>query len=127
MEDQDVLSSLRNGEIIAGNGGSRVFCIPLLSGIVGVLKNKYLPTGDMTAGDLRLELTLAEANTGVVAAEAVPKYNLSEVELMWEYTDLASDAARMFSQSNSGGYMINFDSFANFASSLEVRAAGRMS
>jgi hypothetical protein len=87
-------------------------------------QNKYLPTGDMAAGDLRLELTLAEANTGVVAAGAVPKCMISEMEIMLEYTDLASDAARMVSQSNSGGYMISFDSFTNFASSLEVGAAG---
>ncbi len=77
----------------------------------------------MTTGDLRLELTLAEANTGVMAAGAVPKYTVSEVELMMEYIDIASDAARMVSHSNSGGYMINFDSFANFALSLEVGAA----
>jgi hypothetical protein len=35
---------------------------------------------------------------------------------------LASDAARMVSQSNSGGYMISFDSFANLASSIETGA-----
>jgi hypothetical protein len=130
LEGQNVGSSLRTGEAIPGgavaadNIPSRVFCIPLLSGIVGVLQSKYLPTGDMTAGDLRLELTLAEAVTAVVGAGAVPKYTVSEVELMLEYTDLASDAARMVSQSNAGGYMISFDSFANFASSLEVGAAG---
>ena len=78
----------------------------------------------MIAGDPRLELTLAETNTGVVAVGAVPKYTVSEGELMLEYTDLASDAARMVSQSNSGGYMISFVSFANFASSLETGTAG---
>jgi hypothetical protein len=124
LEGQNVASSLRTGEAIAGANASRVFCIPLLSGIVGVLQSKYIPTGDMIAGDLRLELTLAEAKTGVVAAGAVPKYTVSEVELMLEYTDLASDAARMVSQSNSGGYMISFDSFAVFASSQETGAAG---
>jgi hypothetical protein len=41
----------------------------------------------MIAGYLRLELTLAEANTG-----AVPKYTFSEAEMMLEYTDMASDA-----------------------------------
>ena len=35
---------------------------------------------------------------------------------------MAFDAARMVSQSNSGGYMISFDSFANLASSIETRA-----
>jgi hypothetical protein len=118
----------RTGEVIpggaaaVGNIPSRVFCIPLLSGIVGVLQSKYLPTGDMIAGDLRLELTLAESKTGVVGAGAEPKYKVEEVELMLEYTNLASDAARMVSQSNSGGYMISFDSFSTYASSLETGA-----
>jgi len=117
-------STARTGEAIPGANASRVFCIPLLSGVVGVLQSKYLPTGDMVAGDLRLELTLAEANSGVVALGAVPKYTISEVELVLKYTDLASDAVRMVSQSNSGGYMISFDSFTAFASSQESGAAG---
>jgi hypothetical protein len=104
-----------------------MFCIPLLSGIVGMLQSKYLPTGDIIAGDLRLELTLAEAVTGVVAVGAVPRYTVSDLELMLEYTDLSSDAARMVSQSNSGGYMISFDSFVVFASSQESGAVGMKS
>ena len=43
--------------------------------------------------------------------------------MMLEYTDLASDAARMVSQSNSGGYMISFYNFANYASTLEAKAS----
>ncbi len=54
LEAQNVFSSLRTGEIIAGNGGSRVFFIPLLSGVVGVLQSKYFSTEGMIAGDLRL-------------------------------------------------------------------------
>ena len=91
----------------------------MLSGIVGVLQNKYLPTGDMTAGDLRLELTLANAADGIVA-DVARTWTVENVEMMLEYIDLASDAARMVSQSNSGGYMISFDSFANYSSSLEA-------
>ena len=94
-------------------------CIPLLAGIVGVFQSKYLPTGDMTVGDLRLELTLANATDGVVVAGVVLLYNISDVEMMLEYTDLASHAARMFSQSKSYGCMIYFDSFASMASSIE--------
>ncbi len=48
---------------------AQVYCIPLLSGIVSVLQNKYLPTGDMTAGNLRLELTLADA-ADVISVDA---------------------------------------------------------
>ena len=95
----------REGGTIAGAGASRVLCVPLLSGIVGLLHSKYLPTGDMTAGGLRLELTLANATYGVVAVGAIPNYTLEDVEMMLEYTDLAFDAARMVSQSNSGGYI----------------------
>ena len=78
-----------------------MYYIPLLSGIVGVLQNKYMPTGDMSAGDLRLELTLANASDGVIG-DAARTWTVDNVEMMLEYTNLASDAARMVSQSNSG-------------------------
>ena len=51
----------------------------MLSGIVGVLQKKYLPTGDMTAGDLRLELTLANATDGVASVGAVANFIVDEV------------------------------------------------
>jgi hypothetical protein len=55
----------------------------LLSGIVGVLQSKYLPTGDMTAGDLRLELKLAPSAYGVVGViSAASNYMVSEVKIM---------------------------------------------
>ncbi len=38
---------------------------------------------------------------------------------MIEYTDLAIDAARMVSQSTSGGYTIRFDSIANYSPYFE--------
>jgi hypothetical protein len=96
----------------------------LLSGIVGVLQNKYLPTGDMSAGDLRLEITLANASDGVIG-DAAHTWTVDNVVMMLEYIDLASDAARMVSQNNSGGYMISFDSFANYSSSLEANTTNR--
>jgi hypothetical protein len=113
----------RTGEAIAGDKAIRVFYIPLLSGIIGVLQSKYIPTGDMTAGDLRLELTLAPSAYGVVGVVAASNYEVNDVEMMLEYTDIASDAARMVSQSIFGGYMISFDSFANYASALEAKAS----
>jgi len=125
LEGQNVTGSLRTGESIAGANTNRVFCIPLLSCVFGVLQSKYLLTGDMIAGDLRLELTLAESSSGVAAVGDVPRYTVSDVDPMMEYTDLASDAARKVSHSNSGGYMISFDRFAVFASSFETVAGER--
>ena len=99
---------------------SRVFCVPILSGLVGVLQSKFLPTGDMVGGDLRLELTLANAADAVTSTVATAsKWTVSDVELMLEYVELNSEAARMISAQNSGGYMISFDTFANFASTVE--------
>jgi hypothetical protein len=68
----------------------------LLFGFVGVLQNKYLPTTDITAGDLRLELTLANAADAIVG-DAARTWTVDNVELMLEYTNMASDAARMVS------------------------------
>jgi hypothetical protein len=76
----------------------------------------------MTAGDLRLELTPAPSAYGVVGVTATSSYKVSEVEMMSEHTDLSSDAARMVSHSSSGGYMISFGSFANYASALKTNA-----
>ncbi len=67
----------------------------------------------MTAGDLRLELTLANA-ADIIVVDAARSWTVDNVEMMLEYTDLASDAARMVSHINSGGYIISFDSFANY-------------
>jgi len=45
-----------------------------------------------------------------------------DVELMLEYEELNSEAARIISAQNAGGYAISFDSFANYASTV---AAGK--
>ncbi len=79
----------------------------------------------MTAGDLRLEMTLAPSAYGVVGVTASSNCTLFDVEMMLECMDLASDASRMVSQSNSGGYMISFDSFAKYASALEAKASNK--
>ena len=57
----DVIGGLRVGEDLVA-GESRVYAIPLLSRIIGCMQSKYLPTADMSAGDLRVEITLANNN-----------------------------------------------------------------
>ncbi len=107
-------------------GASKYFCIPLLSDIVGCMQNKYLPTGDMSGGDLRLEITLANVSDGVVTTGRTSTgmfgWAVDSVELMLEYVELNSEASRMISAQNAGGYMISFDSFVNYASTVDVGA-----
>jgi hypothetical protein len=117
-------TTVRTGEGIAV-GDSRVYAIPLLSGIIGCMQSKYLPTGDMSAGDLRVEITLANNNDGVTTnltntTAGTKTWTVSDVELMLEYVELNSEAARMISAQNSGGYAISFDSFANYASTVSA-------
>ncbi len=115
-------ATARVGEVLLV-GASRYYTIPILSGIIGCMQSKYLPTGDMTAGDLRVELTLAANNDGVSIpatgqTTGAKTWEVSDVELVLEYVELNSEAARMISQQNSGGYAINFDSFTNYASTV---------
>lgn len=56
------------GDRIGANipsGGYQTFCLPLFSGVVGVLADKCLPIG-MLADDIRLEITFETATLGVV-------------------------------------------------------------
>ncbi len=55
FESQGQDGSSREVEAIASAGASRIFCIQLLSGVIGVLQLNYLPTGAMTAGDFSFE------------------------------------------------------------------------
>jgi hypothetical protein len=87
------------------------------------MQSKYLPTGDMSAGDLRVEITLANNNDGVTIPSTgqtagAKTWQVSDVELMLEYVELNSEVARMISSQNAGGYAISFDSFANYASTV---------
>jgi hypothetical protein len=121
------VSNDRKGIIIPPNT-FRILCLPILSGIVGVSQEKYLPTGSMV-GDLRLELTLANQKDGVVhlpatagAAVVLSPWYVSGIELMLEYTQLNSEAARMIEMQNSSGYMISFDTYAQYTNTVEAGA-----
>eukprot|EP00873_Tetraselmis_striata_P015586 jgi/Tetstr1/435850/TSEL_024738.t1 len=92
------------------------FCIPLMSGIIGGLQSKYLPTGAMTGGDLRLELTLAATNAAVVGT--APDWEIGNVDLQLEFVEVTSEVDRMIQQANPR-YVISYESFANYTNSIE--------
>ena len=97
--------------------GSQTFCIPILSGIIGPLQSKYLPTGAMLGGDLRLELVLANANTAVVQGAGAVNWTVSDVELQLEYVEVNSEVDRMIQQANPR-YVISCETFANYTNTL---------
>ena len=118
----------RAGSILQGSGkdrvgatvaasGSQTFCIPILSGIVGPLQSKYLPTGAMIGGDLRLELVLANPTTAVVQGTGTPDWTVSDVELQLEYVEVNSEVDRMIQQANPR-YVISCETFANYTNTV---------
>ena len=118
----------RAGSILQGTGkdragaavaasGSQTFCIPILSGIVGPLQSKYLPTGAMIGGDLRLELVLANPTTAVVQGAGTPDWSVSDVELQLEYVEVNSEVDRMIQQANPR-YVISYETFANYTNTV---------
>jgi hypothetical protein len=84
-------------KIEKGGSFSAYYCIPILSGIIGPLQSKYLPTGIMTGGDLRLELTLADLRSaGVVnPSPNAASWEITDVELELEYVEVSSEVDRM--------------------------------
>jgi len=95
------IGGLRKGDDLTV-GSSKVYAIPILFGIIGCMQSKYLPTGDMSAGDLRVEITLANNNDGITISTTdttagAKTWTVSDVELMLEYVELNSEAARMIS------------------------------
>ena len=108
----------RTGAVIAINSKISV-AIPIVSGVIGVLASKFLPVGDMTAGDLRVEITLATAADGMVSTDAnAVDWRVADPKLQLEYIELNSEAARMISQQNAGGYVISSESYANYANTV---------
>ena len=109
----------RAGVDIDGDEGYRTVCIPLLSGVLGTLQNRYVPVGDMVRNMLRLQLTLANQNDPHVSP-AARDWFVKDCELVCEMVVLNSETARAISAANSGGYRIPMQTYSAHSSSLEV-------
>lgn len=110
----------RRGKDLTG-GQSVYVTVPVMSGIVGPLQGKYLPTGAMTGGDLRLELTLAPTARAVKfgqgTAAQTGTWAIDDVELALEYVEVSSEVDRMIQQANPR-YVISFESYANYTNTV---------
>jgi hypothetical protein len=90
-------STTRTGtKIDKGGSFSACYCIPILPGIIGPLQSKYLPTGIMTGGDLRLELTLADLRSAGVVSPSPnsASWEITDAELELEYVEVSSTPPR---------------------------------
>ena len=107
-------TNLRTGESI-GPAGTRIFCIPLLSGVVGSLAEKMLPVGSLTRDNLKLSLTLADTNDLQTGSAA---WDIEEVELITEYVMINPEVARAIEGMSPQGIRIPMSTFSLQSNSL---------
>ncbi len=86
----------RFGASIASNASKfQTFCMPIFSGVVGVLADKMLPIG-MLSDDIRLEITFEQATLGVVSASAQSSpWTVCDVQLELCIVELSDEGEEM--------------------------------
>lgn len=86
----------RSGATIA-SGAQQTFCLPIFSGVVGVLSDKALPIG-MLADDIRLEITFETQNFGVVSTGATCTWQVVDFQLELCIMELSDEGESMVRQ-----------------------------
>lgn len=116
------------------------FCLPLVSGVMGTGMPKYVPVGILNS-DLRLELGIppweqafkcvgaawkdkllvdpdACWKAGQSRIEDFYNINVTQVEYVADYIELAADVQLAIESQHNGSYFMSYDSYSNFATSL---------
>ncbi len=114
----------RRGATVA-NGSPRVFAFPLISGVVGTMASKALPVGEMSAGDLRIELELASASLGAINNtnnNNAPDWSISDVEYVTSFVELSAQASQDIRNAHGGRYAISTESYRSYQASVTAGA-----
>jgi hypothetical protein len=121
----DSIAGDRSGMQIFGTS-SRTFCLPIFSGVCGVLADKMLPLG-LLADDIRLEITFETNVLGVVAAQAASVYNVTDFQLELTIVELSDEGESMVRGSYSypeTPLYLHGSSWRHYTSSLPASAGG---
>ena len=118
----------RKGQALAA-GVQLTTCLPLFSGVVGVLSEKTLPVG-MLADDIRLEITFETQSNGVYAGTGSPAWQVSDLQLELTFIEL-SDEGEMMVREEGGNpekpIYLHGTSWRHYASNLPSATAGNYS
>jgi hypothetical protein len=95
------------GDVRAGS--SKVFCIPLMSSIIGSMQQKYLQLGAVARTHLTLKLTLGDQEK--VQRNNVP-WSLKEVEYVAEMIHLDPTVDRALMEANSSGIVVPYSTYS---------------
>ena len=107
------------------------FCIPLLSGVVGMLLDKYLPVGQL-ADDIRCEFVLESNNAAVVyAATNATKtpWSIVGVELELNYIELSDESQSIVNSASplNDTVFLHGNSWKHYTSNIPASTAGTYS
>lgn len=111
LETDDVLS----GDTIAGAGGSKTYCLPLLA-LPFTSSSKYFPL--FSRDQLKLRITWASAANGTVGGAADSEIVMSPVELVATNVKLNEQSFQALNQMVGGQYKIVTTDYRNSTSAI---------
>jgi hypothetical protein len=115
----------------AGTPSRLTFCLPVLSGVWGMLLDKMLPVGALN-DDIRIEITWEQQLLGVVYntyANAATAWSITGVELELCYVELADDSMHIVNEVSplNGDLYLHGKSYRHYVSTMPVNTSGQFS
>jgi hypothetical protein len=103
--------------------------MPILSGVIGVLNDKFLPLS--LADDIRIEFTLNSATTGAVYAvtTGLTAWNVTNFELELNILELSDEGMSMVSSITpfTEPIYMHGSSYRHYSSTLAINSSGNQS
>ena len=118
----------RAGASFAVNA-KNTFCLPIFSGVCGVLCDKMLPLG-LLSDDIRLEITFETSALAVCAAAGTPAYSILDFQLELTIVELSDEGENMVRSNYSypeTPLYLHGSSWRHYTSTLPATSSGGFS
>jgi hypothetical protein len=118
-------TGLMRGAAVDTGSPTRIYCLPLiLSPLSQTSPHRLIPLFSLSAIQIRFTLEEAAVALRVPALTDVPGYALSEVELVYQATELSPNAQSMISQMTGDRYDILATSYMHSSATLQAQNSG---
>jgi hypothetical protein len=118
-------TGLMRGAAVDPGSPTRIYCLPLiLSPLSQTSPHRLIPLFSLSSLQIRFTLEEAAVAFKVPANTDVPGYGLSEVELVYQATELSPSAQGMIDQMTGGRYDILATSYMHSSATLQAQNSG---
>jgi len=118
-------TGLMRGAAVDTGSPSRIYCLPLiLSPLSQTSPHRLIPLFSLSALQIRFTLEEAAVALRVPALTNVPGYAISDVELVYQATELSPGAQGMIDQMTGGRYDILATSYMHSSATLQAQNSG---